>query len=206
MSRRVAGRTTVADAAPPLTGPALWHDILRDYDQVHAKNGQTEIDWFGRQQPSLRVAIETAARAINDRGKRYDHQYRIWRAAIPRAVAALLAVEERIAGTNSFDELLHLIIGQLRGIPGVGELYFYDTAFRIGAYLGIFPTRVYLHAGTRIGAARALSRVLREDALEMSELPSELQQREPYVVENIFCIYADRFAGRPVRAGRAGRC
>jgi hypothetical protein len=31
----------------------------------------------------------------------------------------------------------------------------YDTALRIGAKLKLFPTKVYLHAGTRLGA-RAL--------------------------------------------------
>ena len=77
---------------------------------------------------------------------------------------------------------------QLRDVAGIGALYRYDTAFRIGAYRGLFPTRVYLHAGTRKGA-RALGLDYRKDALEMSEIPAALRTRKPYEIEDILCIY-----------------
>lgn len=48
--------------------------------------------------------------------------------------------------------MFHLIDTALETIPGLGELYVYDTTLRIGAKLNLFPDKVYLHAGTRLGA------------------------------------------------------
>lgn len=178
----------------------MWKTILQDYDRRHCCDEEREIAWF-REQPSLRDAIEMAGRAINDRGKRYAHQFRIRRESIAHATVALLAAEPHIARCQSFDALLALITVQLREVGGIGELYCYDTAFRIGAHLGLFPTRVHLHAGTRAGA-RALGLDCRNDALEMSEVPAELRHRRPHEVEDILCIYKDRFrSGTAVGAG-----
>ncbi len=182
----------------------MWQEILRDYDESHAGSEENQISWF-RRQTSLRAAIEKAARAVDDRGKRYDHQYRIWRQSVRQATAALIAAEASIAVTASFDDLLRLITEQLREVAGIGALYCYDAAFRIGAYLGRYPTRVYLHRGTRAGA-RALGLDYRRDALEMSEVPQELRDRQPYEVENILCIYERRFrGGSATREGGKGR-
>lgn len=70
-----------------------------------------------------------------------------------------------IARAESSEALHALVARQLREVAGIGELYVYDTAFRIGAYLRLPPTRVYLHAGTRDGA-RALQLDYRSAALE----------------------------------------
>jgi hypothetical protein len=53
---------------------------------------------------------------------------------------------------NDFGDLFHLVGAALDSIHGLGELYVYDTSLRIGAKLNLFPDRVYLHAGTRLGA------------------------------------------------------
>ena len=202
MSRRGRTPSAVAASIPALTGPQMWQEILRHYDKTHSGHAAEEIAWF-KEQPSLRQAIETAARAINRDRKRYGHQYRVWRSAIPQTIAALLALEDRIARVESFDELLRLITEQLRDIAGVGELYYYDTAFRIGVYLGVYPTRVYLHAGTRVGARKLQPPVdHRKDALDIGELPPELRTRPPYIVENILCIYADWLDRSPRRRVR----
>ena len=176
----------------------VWQDILNDYDRRHSCSEQDEIAWF-RDQPSLRQAIEVAAHATDQRGRLYSHQYRIRRISIAQAGAALVAAEQQIARVGSFDELLTVITGQLREVSGTGELHCYDTAFRIGAHLGLLPTRVYLHAGTRVGA-RALDLAYEKDSLKMSEIPAELWQRAPHEVEDILCIYADAFRGGAISA------
>jgi hypothetical protein len=204
MSRRGRDQGIVADTVP-FGGASIWQEILRDYDESHARNEDRQISWF-RRQPSLRAAIETAARATDDRGKRYDRQYRIRRTAIAQATSALLASERSIATAASFDDLLSLVSAQIHQIDGIGELYCYDTALRIGAYLGQFPTRVHLHRGTRAGAM-ALGLAYRRDALEMADFPPELSGRQPIHVENILCIYKDRFgAGIKARTRRRGLC
>ena len=60
-----------------------------------------------------------------------------------------------------------LIRAAVEPIPGIGELYVYDTSFRIGAKLNLFPTKVYLHAGTRRGV-RALGLDHSADTLKVS--------------------------------------
>jgi hypothetical protein len=170
--------------------------VLDDYDRRHCC--VTEVDWLAAQ-PSLRAAIEVAAAATDRDGRRHPHQRRLSRATIRHATAALLAAEARIRSAESFDALHERITAQLRDVAGAGELYAYDSAVRIGMYLRLAPTRVYLHAGTRQGA-RALGLDYRKPALEVSELPLPLRRRQPAEVEDILCIYKDWFSGAAARA------
>jgi hypothetical protein len=64
----------------------------------------------------------------------------------------------------------------------------YDTAVRIGAYLGLEPDRVYLHAGTRRGA-RALGLGAGREWLEIRELPVQFRRLNGRRLEDILCIY-----------------
>src|ERR1700683_1566062 len=125
--------------------------IARTYIRKIRPRAQAELDWFIRQ-PTLREAIENAALARNSEGKRYAHQRRIKRASIQEAFAILSDASQRIEHSHDFAELFQLIDAVLEGVPGIGELYVYDAALRIGAKLNLFPKKVYLHAGTRRGA------------------------------------------------------
>ncbi len=69
-------------------------------------------------------------------------------------------------------------------------MYWYDTVFRIGISMGVYPQNVYLHRGTRDGA-KALGIYKGKDVLEMSELPVELRKMKPYQVEDFLCIKKD---------------
>ena len=83
--------------------------------------------------------------------KRYSHQRRIKRAAIQESLAILSRLEGRIRSCADFSSLFKLVKDELADVPGIGELYVYDTALCIGAK-GVLPEKVYLHAGTRSGA------------------------------------------------------
>ena len=57
------------------------------------------------------------------------------------------------------------------------------------------PERVYLHAGTRIGARKSdlLPRSGdRREWLESNEIPAPLRDLRPSDVENLLCIYEER--------------
>lgn len=146
------------------------------------------MDWF-RQQPTLEFAIEQAALATNSKDKRYSHQCRLKKTVLEEARRVLLMNSKTIAQSKSFDDLFSLVETKVGGITGIGELYIYDTSLRIGAKLGLLPTKVYLHAGTRKGA-QALGFKGRVRTVEVSELPSELRQLEPYEIEDVLCIFA----------------
>ncbi len=165
--------------------------IVRHYISNHRPHKQIELNWF-RQQPSLETAINVAAKAENERGLRYSHQYRITRKAIQEANRLLLEKHDVLQKCKSFHELWQRIKIILETVKGLGELYIYDTALRIGAYLNLLPDRVYLHAGTRAGA-NAFGIVSRHtEWIDVSELPNILKELPPHEVEDILCIYKDK--------------
>jgi hypothetical protein len=125
-----------------------WAGIVSDYK---GHSSHDEVDWF-KKQASLENAIRTAAFAIDHRDKQYSHQYKIRRETLEEAYAALTKVVDEIRQSTTFDELLSVIEKAVLPIKGIGELYCYDTAFRIGANRGLFPRKVYLHSGTKKGA------------------------------------------------------
>ncbi len=163
--------------------------ILRAYTNKYRSNTLRELDWY-RNQPTLHMAIENAALAINECGKKHSHQWRIRREVLEQARIILVAHKLQIEQTTDFDELHNLVDTLLLSVWGIGELYIYDTALRIGAKLGYLPQKVYLHAGTRKGAI-ALDYKNR-NAIEISELPDAFQQLEPFEVEDILCIFKDK--------------
>ena len=109
----------------------------------------------------------------------------------PLLKVALLEAEPQIAGCSNFDELFSTVVSALRDIEGLGELYYYDTALRLGFYRGITPTKVYLHAGARDGA-RALGLDHRAGFVDMGSVPKQLRHLKPHEIEDFFCIYKDK--------------
>lgn len=165
--------------------------IVRHYISNYRPHKQTELNWF-RRQSSLEAAINVAAKAENEQGSRYSHQYRITLKAIQEAKRLLLEKHDVLQRCKTFHELWQRIKIILEMVKGLGELYIYDTALRIGAYLNLLPDRVYLHAGTRTGA-NAFSIVSRHtEWIDVIELPSILRELPPHEVEDILCIYKDK--------------
>lgn len=163
------------------------HDIVKEYAWNSRCRPNDELNWF-RRQPTLRSAIRFAGLAVNREGKRFMHQRRLSETSLHAAYNSLLRNESKIKRCKDFDELHSLLERRLlHRTKGIGELYIYDTAFRIGANLGILPTKVYLHRGTREGA-RALGYVGRLPWIEVSDLPYELRRRKPYEIEDFLCI------------------
>ena len=165
--------------------------VIRHYNRHRRSRIDDEARWF-RSQPTLRDAISSAALAKGPNGLRLDHQRRLRSPDLRRAEEALLAVEGQFAICTVFEELHSVVLRAVRQIWKDPELYVYDTALRIGAKLGIKPERVYLHRGTRSGAQK-LGLDVRRGILEMSALPEELRGLEATEVEDILCIYKDKF-------------
>ena len=108
--------------------------IVRTYIRQIRPRAQAEIDWFARQ-PSLLAAIKNATMAVNSCGKRYSQQRRLTKLALERAFGALSKRAGAIEQAHDFSDLFGLIDAALEPIPGLGELYVYDTSLRIGAKL-----------------------------------------------------------------------
>lgn len=142
-------------------------------------------------QPNLRKAIEVAAQCIDEDNKRHPHQYRIPLKVLQATQEELLLLSGKIKKVQSFDELYNLI--NALDVYGLGELTRYDIATRIGAFLNLYPDRIYLHAGTRVGAKRLLGKI-QKPYLIKTDLPTPFQAKSLSCaeIEDILCIYKDQ--------------
>jgi hypothetical protein len=169
---------------------AIIRHYLKHFQPIH----EHELRWF-QNQSSLDEALRIAGEAQDEETHRYKHQRRVKSRAIREATRRLADSHDEIRGCSSFHDLWNLLVLRLSPIEGIGELYIYDTALRIGAHLRLTPEKVYLHAGTRIGARR-LGFVPASDGskrwLEPRELPALLRDLAPSDVENLLCIYKSR--------------
>jgi hypothetical protein len=171
--------------------------IAADYQQYHRRPAAKELRHF-RMLRTDQEAISKAALAQLPTGKRHPHQYRIPLAALQESERRLLGNLPVLRQAKSFDHLFELVAAIIQPIRGIGELAVYDTAVRVGARFECEPTKVYLHAGTRLGA-KALGLVWRNATLELTELPVELRTLTARELEDLLCIYKDEFNARSSR-------
>ena len=164
-------------------------DLIHEYKSQIADRQEEDRAQY-RKPSNLTDAIKLAAGVVR---KVPDHQRRVGRKVLTQACNRLLRHQEEIETCKSFDELLDLIEQHTADIHRFGTLAVYDTACRLGIYLGLKPKVVYLHAGTAKGA-QALGLDTSRGHLEMSELPKPFRLLEPWECENFLCIYKARLA------------
>jgi hypothetical protein len=166
--------------------PRTLREMVRDYILHYRPRARAELWTFCRQ--PFEEALERAALAKDERGKRFSHQRRLRASLLRKARSILRNAAKELRRCDSFDQLHNLIKEHLNGIRGLRGLYYYDTALRIGASLRLMPKRVYLHRGTRKGTS-ALGLDWRADSLDPRALPKELAVLEPHEIEDFLCIY-----------------
>lgn len=163
-------------------------EIVEPYIGNTRREAEEELACYGSC-PSLAETIWRAANAMRPKdGKRHDHQRRIPGSALARLGRRLLVLEENVQNSKSFADLLGLVKETSKDLMHIGELVIYDTALRIGAKLGLYPEEVYLHAGTRKGAAILGVDITRE-SIATTSLPSAFKDLKPYEIEDVLCIY-----------------
>lgn len=166
-----------------------WGEIVQRYRVEHRANHLREVEWF-RSKPDLETATRDAVNSRDEDGRCYDHQRRIGKDVYSEALRALRTRAGEIGASKSFDEL-HRIIGRaLSTVYGAGEMFVYDIAARLGAFLRLELTVVYLHAGTAAGARRFGFARAGDRTLQLDKLPPVLRRLGAAEVENILCIYA----------------
>lgn len=163
--------------------------IVNEYLEDKAP-GEARYLRFYQTRSTATEAITKATMAELPSGKRFSHQRRIAGATLRMATAALLATD--LSACRTFHELYELVHGTIGHIDGIGRLTIYDTAHRLGAYFGLSPDLVYVHAGVRDGL-RALGLNHRVPRISVRDLPPAFHRLRPEQVEDCLCIYKRRF-------------
>jgi hypothetical protein len=169
----------------------IYDEIVTDYIRTYRDPARDELRGFEKER-NLSAAIRRAALCQREDGKRYSHQRRIPRRVLEAAELRLQAAERSLAKVADFEALFRLVHEKIGAIDGIGALTIYDIAHRIGAYLRKEPTRVYLHAGTRVGA---LALGIEGDVVNPEILPKQFSRLSAAEVEDCLCIYKDDLKG-----------
>lgn len=178
--------------APSLGQQDSLERIVAEYADTHRPRAGRELRFFAIQ-PTIRAAVERAARAVGPSGKRLKHQRRIRPTVLVQCARCLLTTLPEIEAAPDFESLWSVVRDSIGPIHGVGELMIYDTALRIAAQRGLELARVFLHAGVRVGA-KALGLDWGAESLAPALLPPALQTLRPLEIEDVLCIYKDRLA------------
>jgi hypothetical protein len=167
-----------------------YEEIVQHYIDRCRSDAREELRHFGSQ-PDLPTAIRFAALAINEKGKRHDHQRRIPRQTLEHFRRDLLKRCRALRSCKTFPELMMITEKVGAGYWKRPGLTVYDTTHRIGEFIGVHPDRVYLHTGTRDGA-KALGLDGKRPFLFRREFPRAFGRLKPYEIEDCLCRYKDQ--------------
>jgi hypothetical protein len=166
--------------------------LVEKYKEENKPDLHKYLNYY-KDMKSIDDVIKKAACAETPYGK-HVHQRRIKNEIIEEVKSKLLNNCNRIANCNSFECIIGIV--KENKVKGFGPLAVYDTSLRIGANLGVYPKKVYLHRGTSKGY-KALIGIKRLEnncrTIEADKLRDCLKNREldPYEIEDFLCIYKD---------------
>ena len=151
------------------------------------------------------ICLATASNKPNSEN-RHPHQYRIKKNILNEAKRILRRAWE-LENCKSFAHLHKCISNELKPLKGAGFLYYYDVAVRIGSYLGLEPTQVYLHAGALTGA-KNFGLILHkgQTILDPKELPEPLHKLSAFEIEDFLCVMKDGVDLRGTSCNKSGLC
>jgi len=132
-------------------------------------------------------ALVMAVRSIRPNGKMHNHQAKVSR-SLPDLEERLVMSLNSLVKAERFGQLYAMI--ELRSGHGIGPMTIYDVAVRFGAWLGVRPDAIYIHAGTKAGLkALGLSTKGSFMTYPMELLPAILRNKDPDEVEDFLCTY-----------------
>ena len=166
--------------------------LVNEYCETYGKQLDRFLQYYPRLMSRPEKLIHDIAWGRTANGKIHRHQWRVRRKTKETVEKLLKDKWEDIMSrdTLSFEDLMNIFMP----IKGVGQLYAYDAALRLGECFGVKPEKVYLHRGALDGAKALLGRdkIRGRTYVNMEELPLELQCLAPYHVENFLCIYKEK--------------
>jgi hypothetical protein len=135
-------------------------------------------------------AIQNAAKALDRNGRLNNHQHRIGKKKCDESATEVLKYKNDFKKCKTFKEIFQLTEKIRKDIYKLGDLWSYDTALRIGFHLDMYPDEVYVQQGVVKGVKKIFNGTRpRGRSLPMNIFPKEIQQMEPFKVENFLCIW-----------------
>jgi hypothetical protein len=162
--------------------------MVKIYNEVFFKYLDAEENYYKNMTPHK--AIEQAAGGMASSKKMNGHQRRIGKIRCKDGGSVLLKSEKYIEKCKSFEEIFVFTEEVRVKKDGLGNLWSYDTALRIGFSLGLYPTDIYLQSGALSGALLLLKPINNFGRkISIDQFPTEIQTSlKPYQIENFLCV------------------
>jgi hypothetical protein len=158
------------------TSPEL-RQIISEYKSKRLKHPDSHIEYVKSLSPNFTNVIVAATVALDGKGEKHIHQYRMSNARLRQFAKKLCEYEKELKGANSFEDILKIISG-IR-VFGLGAALYYDTSLRI-AYTkeNCLPDQIYLVRGTLKGAKNLGIDTRGKTSISREELPAELKSSD----------------------------
>lgn len=151
-----------------------------------------DIDIYYKGIVDIKEVIQNAATGLNRNGELDDHYLRILNAKCNIGAVKLLKKINELDKCESFEEIFDIVENVRKTTEGLGDVWSYDTALRIGFHKRFYPKDVYIQAGVRKGAKKFFLEINKEQKLNRLlhiNLFEKLIGLEAYQIENFLCIY-----------------
>jgi len=162
--------------------------LVDEYIHRWGDSYEIEDQWWGDKTLTWEEAIARAWKSRLSHGRMHGHQCRVAN-RLADGLAVALADGIQPESLKDFQSLHIWVKSVVDRVRGLGTTTAYDIARRLGAWLRLEPSKVYLHAGTAAGARKF---GVEGEVAPLSAFPKELQSLGATHTENFLCIYKDR--------------
>jgi len=217
---------TRASVEKEYTGSAAWRPFVNPKRPQSRITDLPKLCAFFQEMGCFRDAVLLAALGTGPLGSRHMHQAKVRTDVMLECAKILTSAKnlKRLQAAISFQEIytfasrtIEEVLGNLTpGAIAKGQsapvkpypVYTYDLAFRIGCHMNIYPTEVFLKAGTTKGLKNlfrlvgmpwsAPETITPEEVLKVAQSLRGLKAAQPknlaVLMEDFFCIFHEELA------------
>lgn len=158
--------------------------LVDDYLQQYGNSYDWEDKWWGDKNLTWSEAIERAWRSLMENGKMHGHQCNVGKQKLDEGFQICLSHNRQPDSFNNFHDIYCWIESITRSTYRLGSLTTYDVARRLGVWLDMQPTMVYLHAGAAKGAKKL---GIEGEIVSLNDFSREIQKLGATHAENFLC-------------------
>ena len=160
-------------------------DMVDEYLEEYGNSYDWEDKWWGDKNLTWSEAIERAWRSLMENGKMHGHQRRVAH-KLDEGLRISKRDNHQPHNFSDFESVYSWVKSVTDRVRGLGVTTAYDVARRLGAWLSMQPTMVYLHAGAAEGAKKL---GIEGDTVSLNDFPLEIQKLGATHAENFLCVY-----------------